>query len=332
MRYRTEVGVRADRLLALVLLLQARGRMTAAALAREGEVSERTILRDLSALSGAGIPLVARPGPGGGWSLLEGYRTTLTGLTTPELRALFAAAQTAPLGELGLRAVLDDVVLKLLAALPPVRRPDAELARQRLHVDPQPWYRTTDETPYLRLLQDAVWQDRLVLLRYQRAHDVVERRVEPYGLVAKADVWYLVANVEAELRTYRVSRIADVARLDESFVREPNFDLAAYWTRSNDEFRANLPRYPVTVRAAPEVLDRLRRGTRYRDHDTAATSEPPGADGWTTLHLAFDVHEEALATLLFVGASIEVLAPTKLRDALADVATRLLARHQAPAS
>ncbi len=206
--------MRADRLLSILLLLQTRGRITAGRLAEMLEVSERTIYRDLDALSAAGIPVYAERGPGGGCALTDGYRTNLTGLTETEIRTLFVPGVHGPLADLGLGRVLEDALLKLMAALPSVHRHDAQRVRQRLLLDAAGWFRGEEPVPYLHTVQEAIWQDRALMLTYRRPDGVnTERLVDPYGLVAKASIWYLVAldRAAAEMRVFRVSRITEAA-------------------------------------------------------------------------------------------------------------------------
>ena len=218
--------MRADRLLSLLLLLQTRGRMTARELAECLEVSERTIYRDIEALSSAGIPLYTEPGPGGGCELIDGYQTKLTGLTRAEVRALFLLKVSGPLADLGLSQVLEDAQLKLSAVLPPAFRSDAIQVRQRIHMDtslPEPSHCIPS---YLTLLQEAIWQDRTLCLSYDRH---TGKLVDPYGLVSRARTWYLVGAVEGEMRILRVSRIRAVEMTEQHFTRPAEFDLAAYW-------------------------------------------------------------------------------------------------------
>src|SRR5437868_4520088 len=215
--------MRADRLLSLLMLLQARGRMTAHDLAEELEVSERTIYRDVEALGIAGVPVVAERGPGGGCALLDGYRTNLTGLTEAELRALFLSTVSGPLADLGLKEAVNAAMLKLSAALPQVRLHDVDHMRQRVHLDPAAWFQPEEPTPYLNAIQDAVWHDQRLDITYRRVDGRRSKQcVEPYGLVAKASTWYFVGPVvenpriygvshikpaRKEMRTYRVSRV-----------------------------------------------------------------------------------------------------------------------------
>ena len=321
--------MRADRLLSLILLLQVHGRRTARELAQQLEVSERTIARDLDVLSGAGVPLVAERGPGGGWRLLEGYRTSLTGMTTPEIQALFLAGTSGPLRELGLGKALDSVFLKLLAALPSLQRADAEQARQRLYVDAVPWYRTSETAPHLHLLQDAVWQDRRLRLTYGRGDGPThERLVEPYGLVVKGNIWYLVASADGQMRTYRAARIQEAVLLEERFARNATFDLAAYWTASVVEFQAGVPRYPLLIRISPSGLPALPRRLGRTDLATVDLAGSPDADGWRTLALEFDTLEEARAGVLQLGAGVEVLEPPELRESIREVIGEMAALYQ----
>src|SRR5574340_1555919 len=226
--------MRASRLVALLLLLQTRGRMTADALATVLEVSVRTIYRDLEALSLAGVPVYAERGPGGGWSLLEDYRTNLTRLTEAEVNTLFVSGTTGPLKDLWPAKASEDAMLKLLAALPSVYRNNAELARQRIHLDATGWFRHDEPVPHLPLLQEAIWNDRRLHLTYRRGGDntVNQRTVNPYGLVAKASIWYLVCTTlesGGEMRVYRVARIQDAESTGEHFERPANFNLPAFW-------------------------------------------------------------------------------------------------------
>src|SRR5215831_17768904 len=186
--------MRADRLISIMLLLQVRRQITARELARRLEVSERTIHRDMEALGMAGVPVVAERGTGGGWSLLEGYRTNLTGLTGTEMQALLLAKPSPLLADLGLRQAAEVALLKLLAALPAMSRRAAEYARQRLHVDGAGWHEAAEAVPFLLPIQEAIWQERKLRLTYQRGDGAtVERLVDPLGLVAKGGVWYLAA-------------------------------------------------------------------------------------------------------------------------------------------
>lgn len=304
--------MRADRLLSIMLTLQVNQRVTARELAERLEVSERTIYRDMDALSGAGIPVVAERGLGGGWELLEDYQTNLTGLNLTEVQALFLNQPAHLLADLGLDKAANAAALKLLASLPAMQRRDAEYIRQRIHIDVTGWHQTKEDLSALPILQEAVWQEHKLRLIYQRgAGENVERVVDPLGLVAKGSVWYLVAAVEGNPRTYRVSRVQEASVTAERSIRPPDFDLGAYWSQSSAEFVATLPRYPVTVRLDPTILPWLRAVVRSARLELLG---PPEADGWQKAIMQFDVIEEACLYLLGCGPQIEVLEPPELRE------------------
>lgn len=183
--------MRADRLLSILMLLQVHSRLTARNLAERLEVSERTILRDMDALSTAGVPVVAERGKGGGWGLLESYQTTLTGLNLAEIQALFLPKPTHLLANLGWSQAFEAALLKLLAALPAANRSQAEAVSQRIHVDPTGWHHWEEEMSTFPILQAAIWQERQLDLDYQRGNGTtVQRLVNPLGLVAKGRIWY----------------------------------------------------------------------------------------------------------------------------------------------
>jgi predicted DNA-binding transcriptional regulator YafY len=304
--------MRADRLLSILLLLQVQRRITAKELAKRLEVSERTIHRDMEALSAAGIPVTAERGAGGGWILLEPYETNLTGLNEAEIQALFLTKPARLLADLGLGQAYEAAVIKLLAALPSMNRRDAEYVRQRIYVDSAGWQPSEENGAAFPVLQEAVWQERKLQLGYQRGDGtLVQRCVDPLGLVAKGSVWYLVAGVEGEARTYRVSRVIEAVMTDQPCVRPVGFDLAAYWEQSAADFKANLPRYMVTVRVHPSILPRLYYTGRFARIEQLY---PPEEDGWTRVELRFDVEEEACGYVLGFGAQIEVLEPDILRE------------------
>jgi len=318
--------VRADRLLSILLLLQARGRVTAQALAKRLEVSERTIYRDLEALGSAGIPVYAERGPGGGWTLLEDYRTNLTRLTETEARTLFMSGIAGPMADLGLGKALEDALLKLLVALPSAYRHNAEQARQRMHLDSVGWSSVGETFPYLQTIQDAVWNGRKLQLTYRRGDgNIKERVVDPLGLVAKANIWYLVGAVSGETRVYRVSRIRSCIMLDEPCQRPETFDLPAFWADWCARFQASLTRYPVTVRLAPEGISILPH--MFGDGIFARLEQagPPDAEGWITLPLTFETFEAAQGVLLGFGTTAEVLEPQELRDSMGDLAAGIAA-------
>ena len=319
--------MRADRLFSIVLLLQSHRQLTARDLARRLEVSARTIHRDMDALSGAGIPVVAERGTGGGWSLLGEYRTNLTGLNEAEIQSLFLTKPSRLMADLNLEKAAEGALLKLLAALPSIYRRGAEQMRQRIYVDTTGWSRTDEAVPLLHTLQDAVWQERKLRMIYQRGLgcDAFERVVDPLGLVAKGSVWYLVAGVEGEVRSYRVSRISCAEALDEACARPTGFDLAVFWEESSARFRATLPRYQATVRVHPEIVPRMRFAGRFaRIEQTGETDE----EGWVQVSLRFDVEEMACEYALSFGTQLEVIEPQALREKVIEAAKSIVAFYE----
>lgn len=319
--------MRADRLLSIVLLLQVNRRLTARELAEKLEVSERTILRDMEALGVAGIPVVAERGAGGGWSLMEGYRTDLTGLSEAEVQALFLTGPARVLADLRLEKAAEAALLKLLAGLPAVFRRGADSARRRIHVDVAGWRSPEDAVPHLPVVQDAIWQERKLALRYQKGpgeDGAVERVVDPLGLVAKGSLWYLAAAVEGQVRCYRVSRVLDARILDEPSTRPDDFDLAAWWERSSADLKASMPRYHATVRVHPDLLPRLRYALRFARIEAMGE---PGEDGWTKVEIRFQFAEEAVEYVLSFGSRIEVVAPLELRERVGRAAAEVVALY-----
>ena len=304
--------MRADRLLSILLLMQIHRRITARELARRLEVSERTIHRDMEALSAAGVPVTAERGSGGGWMLMEGYETNLTGLNEDETRALFLLKPSRLLSDLNLERASDAALIKLLATIPSISRRDAEYARQRIYVDVTGWNRTEESVPHLHALQEAIWQERKLRMTYGQDKDcLAERLVAPLGLVAKGSVWYLVAAVEDGIRSYRVSRIQSIELTGEPCVRPEGFDLATYWEESAAAFKSKFPKYNATLRAHPSVYPRMHFAGRFARVEQ--TGEPD-ADGWLTISLTTQFEEEACEFALSFGARVEVLEPAALRE------------------
>ncbi|WP_181796132.1 YafY family protein [Streptomyces sp. WELS2] len=323
--------MRAARLIKMVLLLQSRPLMTAAELARELEVSERTVTRDAQALSEAGVPVYADRGRAGGYRLVGGYRTRLTGLARGEAEALFLSGVPGALREMGLADVASAARLKVSAALLPSLRDAPDTAAQRFHLDAPAWFREPETPALLPVLAEAVWDDGRVLAWYKRARDTVERRLEPYGLVLKAGVWYLCARVagNGSFRTYRIDRFTAVDRLGERFDRDPGFDLPGFWAEQAERFARSILRAEVVVRLSPEGVRRLRHAV-----DPAAArsvlEEPgePDAAGWVTVTLPVESEEVAYEQLTALGPEAEVLAPAALRERFAADAARAVALYR----
>ena len=298
--------MRADRLLSILLLLQVDRRLTARELSKRLEVSERTILRDMDALSSAGVPVVAERGAGGGWSLLDDYQTKLTGLSAAEIQSLFLAKPARLMADLGLKREAEAALIKLQASLPAGSRPQAEFARQRILIETRGWRDPAESISSLPVLLDALWRARRVRFLYAKVLcEASERTGDPLGLVAKGSVWYLVAMVDGEPRTYRVSRISEAAILDEVSIRPAEFDLTAYWERSAAEFREKLPRYYAAFLASQPVM----RWVRYRGW--RLEEEVPEGDR-VRVRLRFDVEAEAIQFALSFGGEVEVVEPREL--------------------
>ncbi len=321
--------MRADRLLSLLMLLQARGRMTAAELARVLEVSIRTVYRDIEALGAAGVPVYTESGPGGGCALVDGYRTALTGLTGDEARALFMLNIPAPLAQLGVGDALKRALLKLAAALPAAHREDEGRARNRVYVDAVGWSAGGEAAPHLRALYRVIWEERRLHLTYRTFLGIeVTQTVEPLGLVAKAGVWHLVYVYGGRVRTQRVSDIENARVADECFARPPDFDLVAFWQAECAERETNRLPFLATVCLAPVLVPHLPRYFGERAHDLLARAEPAGAEGWISTVLPFESFEAARERILGFGGAAEVLEPEALRCSVADFAARVLSRYR----
>lgn len=327
--------MRADRLLAILMLLQARGRMTAHELAVSLEVSERTVYRDLEALSSAGVPVVTESGPGGGCALMDDYRTSLTGLTEPETRALFMHMVSVPdaLTQLGVGVELRAALLKLAAALPAARR-DAELqARQRIHMDTTPWRMRRDETPHLHALYEGVMNERRLRItrRLQfgaffatEAHELIA----PLGLVAKVNAWYCVARIDSNdpphIRAFRASEVTEATLCDETFERPASFDLPAWWRNWCALTEAQQSGFVVEARIAPHLHHTL--------HLQFGENPPiirwlDTQDDWPHATMIFDTLAHARSRLLALGGAVEVLAPAPLRLSIADIGQQITNRY-----
>ncbi|MEV6840188.1 WYL domain-containing protein [Streptomyces sp. NPDC051133] len=322
--------MRAARLIKMVLLLQSRPSMTAGELARELEVSERTVTRDAQALSEAGVPVYADRGRAGGYRLVGGYRTRLTGLARNEAEALFLSGVPGALREMGLEDAASAARLKVAAALLPSLRDAPDSAAGRFHLDAPAWFREPETPPLLPAVAEAVWDDRRVRVRYRRADGEVERTLEPYGLVLKAGVWYLCARVAADgsFRTYRIDRFEAVDALDEHFDRDPGFDLPGHWAGQAERFARSLLRAEAVVRLSPQGVRRLPYAVDpLAAREALAGAPEPDGEGWVTVTVPVESEEVAHAQLTALGPEAEVLAPAGLRERLAGDAARLAALY-----
>lgn len=318
--------MRASRLVSILLLLQGRGQMTAEALAAELEVSPRTIYRDLDDLSAAGIPLYGERGKGGGYRLLDGYRTNLTGLTTEEASTLLFSGMPEVASELGLGSLLAATRLKLLAAVPPGLRQAATRAEQRFHLDPGGWpHNLARDDRHLKPIAQAVWNDRRLQIAYRLPDGrTVQGLVDPIGLVHKTGSWYLVAIREGLSRVYRVDRVQSTRESEEQAERPPDFDLVAFWERWEADYAAILPTFSAHVRLGP-------LGQRHRDNlgplsPRGVTDHGLQADGWVEQTLLFDDRRVAVSALLALAPDVEILAPAELREEMMAVAQAMIDR------
>jgi predicted DNA-binding transcriptional regulator YafY len=317
--------MRASRLLAILILLQLRGRLTAERLAEEFEVSLRTIYRDIDALSAAGVPVYGDSGPGGGFALLEGYSTRLTGLDPGEAEAVLLVGLPDQAEALGLGRAAVRARDKLLAALPGAGRDRAGRIAGRFHLDTVDWYHTARPAPFLSAIARAVLDGRRLAMTYESWSATREWRVEPLGLVLKAGAWYLVAQGHGKVRTFSVADVKRLEVTDEGFDPPPGFDLAAWWTESNRDFEARLRPGTARLRATPLGLRRLRLLGSFAAQAVAAAGSPD-AEGWCAVDLPLETIDAAAPMLLGIGPEIDVLEPVELRRAIAGLAAEVMER------
>lgn len=315
--------MRAHRLLSILLLLQVRGRLSAQALADEFEVSVRTIYCDIDELSASGIPIYGDSGPGGGFSLLEGYRAGLTGLTSEEAQALFLAGFPQATDLAGLGEVATMAKLKLQAAAAS-RGPVHGLA-DRIHLDPTVWYRQPPRPRHLDTVAKATLDGERLRIRYESWKHEATRTVDPLGLVLKAGVWYLVAGVNGHPRTYRVAGISEATVLDEPARRPAGFVLAEFWNANREAFERSLNRLSATIRVAPSGMRRLDMlGSAI---ENAVRAAEPDDDGWRTAEVPIESIDNAAELFLWFGANFEVVAPPELRRKTHELALIIANAH-----
>ena len=321
--------MRADRLLSLALLLQARGAATARALAGELGVSVRTVYRDLAALGAAGVPVVTEAGPGGGCRLMDGYRFPLRGLRPDEAEALLILGVPAVLRELGLAGALT-------AAHRQIQVTAGVGSGALVHLDMPRWFGGQEEVPCLRDLARALRLGRKLAIRYPPP-DREPRVVGPLGLVNKAGTWYLVAHCVAhsgagagagDIRVFRAGRVSAARVLAEPAGRPAGFELAAFWARWSAEFEASRPRLEVRLAASPGALAAFGEVFGAAAAPALEAAEPPGQDGWRVLTLSFEHERAAVHRLAGFGDQVEVLDPPLVRAELLATAREILGRYQ----
>lgn len=319
--------MRGDRFISILLLLQSQGRMTAKELSEKLEVSERTIYRDMEVLSGSGIPVFADRGKNGGWSLVDGYQTNLTGLKESEIRALFVPAAPQLLDDLGLTRISEDARNKVIASLPAAYRESAKDVWSRIHIDTSSWRGTKEKIASFEILKNAIWQNNKLDILYQRADGQTNHYiVQPLGLVAKGNSWYLIAAKEnGDIRNYRASRVQSAVPSKESFKRPDDFDIATYWKTSKQAFIKALPTYEVSVKVSGKVLPRLSFSPYYvRIIETESAEE----NGRTLVKLAFDTKEEAKRFILGFADQISVIEPEALHLEILRMAEAAVAHYK----
>ncbi|HEY4202975.1 MAG TPA: YafY family protein [Devosiaceae bacterium] len=315
--------MRASRLLTIMMLLQTRGRLSAEFLAGELEVSVRTVYRDVDQLSAAGVPIYAETGRNGGFALLEGWRTRLTGLTAPEAKALFLSGLPGPAAELGLGNEVAAAELKLLAALPEDWQQEARRMSSRFHLDPKGWFQPGRIHEHLQAVAGAVWGERRIAVRYESWTQVADRTLDPLGLVLKGGTWYVVARRDGVARTYRMSSIVALIVTEERFERPRDFDLAEFWASTTEQFERDIYVGRARVRASEAGRKRLMDISQTVRNAVEAAAIEPDAEGWAELTIPIEEPRWAAQEMLKIGPDIEVLEPKELRERLAEIIGRM---------
>jgi predicted DNA-binding transcriptional regulator YafY len=322
--------MQASRLLSIMMLLQARGRMSAPALAQALEVSTRTILRDVDELSAAGVPIWGDRGRSGGFQLKAGWSTQLTGLTQPEVQALFLAGLPTAATELGLGTAATSARLKMVAALPEEWREQANHVASRLHIDPVDWYRSAETPVALQEVASAVWRSVRLKIQYESWRTVSEREVNPFGLVLKAGAWYLVARPagKKEALTFRLANIQSAHPLPQRFKRPARFDLAAHWQASTQRFEAELYKHSAHIIASPRAQTWLANGRVKAVALPDAPIDEHMPSDWAHFLLPMESVEHGVRQMLGFGAEVKVIEPPALTSSLRKELERLNAVYQ----
>jgi len=273
------------------------------------------------------VPVYADRGPNGGFQLLDGYRTKLTGLSPAEAETLFLAGLPGPAAELGIADVLTTAQLKLTAALPERARATANRVAARFHLDPVGWFRSAGEAQLLPAIAHAVWDERCLDVRYQGRTGTAIHKLQPLGLVLKAGIWYLVAGGSDRPRTYRVSNILEITVRDERFERPKDFDLVRFWTLSSRAYEVGLYRCEAVLRVSPSGMSKLDLLGSVVARSAAETAVPPDPDGWVRVVIPIESIEQAAAALIGLGTDVFVLDPPELRRRIAANAGALSALY-----
>ena len=321
--------MRASRLLSILILLQIHGRVSARALAERFEVSRRTIYRDVDELSAAGVPIYAERGAAGGFALLDGWQTRLTGMTSEEAEAILLSSLPATAADLGLGETAAAARLKLLAAMPAQSSAAAQRVADRFHFDPVPWHKRPEpRREDLRLLARAIWECRRLSLVYDSWAGARPRVLEPLGIALKAGEYYFVALRRGRPAIHKLDYASDLELLDETFVRPPGFDLAAAWRDALSQFEAGLRRDTARLRVSRAALGRLSLLNADMAEPILAAAADPG--GWREAEVPIESIDFAAGQLLGFGATIEVLVPDALRAELKQRAEKLITLYSGP--
>lgn len=320
--------MRASRLINILTTLQAKGLVTAEALADENDVSVRTIYRDIDALSLSGIPVYSERGSDGGYRLLDGYRVRLNGLSSAEAEAMFLSGIPGAAADLGLGSLMAGAQKKLTAALPEDLRASARRIQSKFHLDAPAWLAEGEQPVYLQAIADAVWNSKRIRMRYRSWTAEKNRIAEPLGIVMKGGAWYLVARVDNTPRTYRISRVLDLIVTEERFDSPQDFDLAAYWDENTR--RLELELYPnwAIIRLSPWGMKEIEHtAPPYVRANLVVTSDPE-EQGWRTVRLPVAHARMAVSEMLKLGPEVEVIDPPELRLAMLHAVETLIALYQ----
>jgi len=319
--------MRASRLINILTTLQARGLVTAEALAAENAVSVRTIYRDIDALSYSGVPVYSERGSDGGYRLLDGYRVRLNGLSSDEAEAMFLSGLPAAAADLGLGSLMAGAQKKLTAALPEDLRQSAARMQSKFHLDAPTWFGENEQPHHLQAIADAVWNSKRILMRYRAWRAEKNREAEPLGVVLKGGAWYMAARVEDSVRTYRIARILDLVVTDVIFERPVDFDLQLYWAQSTRRMEEDMHPNMAELRISPMGLKLLETYSAHFARTRMRIFEDVYADGWKRLTIPAGSHFAAVAEFLRLGAEVEVLGPPELRAVMQTTVQTLAALY-----
>lgn len=319
--------MRGERLISILILLQGNRQMTAKSLSRKLEVSERTIYRDMEALSSVGIPVIAERGKYGGWSLLENYRTNLTGLKKTEIDALFIPQSNQLLEDLGLINHFEQAHNKLIASIPMIFRENAKDMWNRIHIDPNTWFGPKEKVVYIDVLKKAIWEEKELIIEYQRRDGESKTyTIQPLGIVFKSATWYLIAiKKNNAFRNYKVSNISDVALTEKSFERPKDFNLSDYWDQSSESFIKSLLTYDVKMKIPHSILKGLELSGRFleiiNDKDNQRENE-------IFIKMLFENETEAESFIMSFADQIKIIEPIELKNKLLKKAQEIVVLYQ----